>query len=725
MRVSSCQVIRVALVFVLIAASGGAAGASGGARFFDPGFAERARSTDTGRELRIGGVPLSPASHAALEGHPHLAASSAGDTLRLRRIDVFTGGAKIVLHRDGREEAVAAPETAYFAGAVEGRPGSFAFLSIEPDARMRGLVSDGETLWVVGAEDGVPEVHALDPEQPPTESAAAWGCGNEGSLEPPGAPSGSPLALAEQVLTAATADAGTLYQADVAVETDAEFHDLFSSTEEAIAYVGDLFAAMSAIYERDVGAVLRVSHLSLWPDGSGSDPWNATSTMNGLNEFMADWRANHGDVSRTVAHFLSGKRTGGGVAYVGVLCSSWYGYGFTGSLNGRFSTTTPWLFWDILGVSHELGHNFGSGHTHCYSPPVDECYGSQSGCHAGSTSVPSDGGTIMSYCHLRSGGYGNINLWFGRDGQYGDDSLRVPDLMRARVESAWCMGAVQDPPVVSLDAVPAAIEAGQTTTLSWSSADADTCAFVQGLSQAVETSGAVEVTPPVTTEYVVECTGGGGTTSASVTVDVTRPRTTLSIEGGILRVVGPAHGATRLVVRRREVSGELQFEVIDRKTEIVVVEGTPCVENRGRYRCPAAGISSIEVLTGSGRDRVTIRGSIPARVETGAGDDVLRGGDGPDLLIGGPGRDRLYGRDGNDELQGDADADRLDGGNGDDQLQGGLGPDVMIGRSGTDTAVYVGRDGPISATMDDVADDGEAGEGDDIRSSVELVSQVP
>ena len=68
---------------------------------------------------------------------------------------------------------------------------------------------------------------------------------------------------------------------------------------------------------------------------------------------------------------------------------------------------------------HELGHNFGSGHTHDggYSPVVDTC----------GTSCPAQlplakSATIMSYCHQCSGSFSNIAYTFG--GLYSGNGIR-------------------------------------------------------------------------------------------------------------------------------------------------------------------------------------------------------------------------------------------------------------------------------------------------------------
>ena len=68
---------------------------------------------------------------------------------------------------------------------------------------------------------------------------------------------------------------------------------------------------------------------------------------------------------------------------------------------------------------HELGHNFDSGHTHDggYSPRIDTCGCPYSNGHC-TESCPSQlplakSATLMSYCHLCSGRYSNIDYTFG------------------------------------------------------------------------------------------------------------------------------------------------------------------------------------------------------------------------------------------------------------------------------------------------------------------------
>jgi hypothetical protein len=249
----------------------------------------------------------------------------------------------------------------------------------------------------------------------------------------------------------------------IALESDFEFYQLFNNVTNATNYVGNLVGYASTIYAAELGTSLAVQSLSLWQ--TSSDPWTQTDTTCSLLEFGKYWNQNRTNVSRTIAHFLSGKSTGGGVAWLNVLCrgaffsggaascpglgaesTPWGGdYGYTGNLFGTFNINSPSVVWDIYALSHEVGHNFGSPHSHCYAgiggnaSPIDQCYGSESGCYSGATSTPgaagTGSGTIMSYCHLRSGGYGNITLTFGANFAFGVQPAREAAQMNGYIAS--------------------------------------------------------------------------------------------------------------------------------------------------------------------------------------------------------------------------------------------------------------------------------------------------
>lgn len=115
---------------------------------------------------------------------------------------------------------------------------------------------------------------------------------------------------------------------------------------------------------------------------------SSASTIAYLNELAKIPRP----VNVNLLHSLSTRSLGGGVAYLGGLYTRGYCYGVS-AVYGNFHT------WDRYVVAHELGHNFGADHTHEMNPPVDTC----------GFSCPSNPvGTIMSYCHLCSGGLSNL-----------------------------------------------------------------------------------------------------------------------------------------------------------------------------------------------------------------------------------------------------------------------------------------------------------------------------
>ena len=211
---------------------------------------------------------------------------------------------------------------------------------------------------------------------------------------------------------------------DIAMDSDNTFLGTFGGDEDAaMAYMETLIAGANVIYKRDVSIQLSMVYSRLWSD---TDPWTGNNSGSRLSEFRTYWRNNMGSIARDTAHLVSTANLGGGVANaIGSVCSNTNSYAVSGSMGGFFPTPlephSP-QNWDIIVFTHELGHLFGSPHTHDYNPNIDGC--GEGNC-AGAF-----GGTIMSYCHQCSGGINNINLRF--------DS-RVQSVFRNYIGSRSCV----------------------------------------------------------------------------------------------------------------------------------------------------------------------------------------------------------------------------------------------------------------------------------------------
>lgn len=248
-------------------------------------------------------------------------------------------------------------------------------------------------------------------------------CGGE--LLVPGAPP-----LADSMQAGGGSENLTVANCRLAIETDYQLFQKLGSTSAVTNYVTGLIAAVSAQYFIDVQVTLSIAYLGIY--STSADPWTSQDSGGDasdlLSEFRSAWIGGGWPVSADLAHFISGANLGGGIAYVNVLCNQSYGFGVSGNINGNLNwgtwDGTPSSFtWDFVVVAHELGHNFGTGHTHSYCPPIDVCY---TNC-IGPTSCSQ--GTIMSYCHS-CGGMDNIDLRFHQV---------VANTMRQTVQAS-CLG---------------------------------------------------------------------------------------------------------------------------------------------------------------------------------------------------------------------------------------------------------------------------------------------
>ena len=98
------------------------------------------------------------------------------------------------------------------------------------------------------------------------------------------------------------------------------------------------------------------------------------------------------------------------------------------------------------------------------------------------------------------------------------------------------------------------------------------------------------------------------------------------------------------------------------------------------------------------------------RIEGSDFADVLFGSDADNTIVGLNGDDEIGGGEGNDFIRED---------------QGPNGADSINGGSGIDRVLYSGRPIGVNVSLDGIANDGQSGEGDDVRPNVENVTGSP
>lgn len=175
------------------------------------------------------------------------------------------------------------------------------------------------------------------------------------------------------------------------------------------------------------------------------------------------------------------------------------------------------------------------------------------------------------------------------------------------------------------------------------------------------------------------------------------------------------------------VDGVLRLEGVDGENDQLVITKVGSVYraqalNDGfTQEFDAALVRMVEVEGKSGDDSITL-----VDVDVRA---LLEGDEGNDTISGGLKRDTIDGGEGDDVLQGNGDRDLLLGEDGNDTLSGGGRNDTLVGDSGADFFVggpgaldlvtYQSETSAVSVTIDDIANDGEAGENDNIAATCE------
>lgn len=220
------------------------------------------------------------------------------------------------------------------------------------------------------------------------------------------------------------------------IEVDSTSHAANSnSVTQTTNWVNNIFSKVATLYANE-GINIVISELKIWTNTNPNSYRAATNSGNLLYAFNNLIGENF---QGRLAHLLSTRPLGGGVAWVNTLCVKQYAHGVSTGLS-LTTANLPTYSWNVMCVAHEMGHNFGSPHTHSCSwegGAIDNCALPEGQCTSGPT--PTNGGTIMSYCHLNWGIGINFSNGFGQ---------KPGALIRQRVQE--CLGTSISPTNLSV-----------------------------------------------------------------------------------------------------------------------------------------------------------------------------------------------------------------------------------------------------------------------------------
>jgi Metallo-peptidase family M12/Secretion system C-terminal sorting domain len=303
----------------------------------------------------------------------------------------------------------------HYWGIVTGDEHSLVSLSVF-DQEIMGFISTDLGQWTIGALNGrTDKTHVLYAAQD-LKLNNNFECHTDDELHKIGS---------DMLIDAQERSVGPDNCVKMFVEADYTLFQNKGSVANVTTYMTGVMSQVSALYTNE-SINLVLNDLLVW---STTDPYTGPSSSNYLTQFR---NAKNGVYNGNLAH-LVGIHNLGGIAYLDVLCDAYYGVGYS-SINSTYSNV-PTYSWTVEVMTHEIGHNLGSPHTHACSwngnnTPLDGCgptAGYSEGC---TTALPTNGGTIMSYCHLVSGVGINFNNGFG---------TQPGNLIRNEVYNAACL----------------------------------------------------------------------------------------------------------------------------------------------------------------------------------------------------------------------------------------------------------------------------------------------
>ncbi len=332
--------------------------------------------------------------------------------MEMVRSEIFTEDF-MVTTSETPSQAVKFEHGAHYRGILVGENNSLVAVSFFPDGEMMGIISNSAFGNLVLGKLDIREnrmnyILYADKDLKAQMPGDCHTPENDGLKLPPGVQSTAPTV------------AGCV---KIYLEADYELFQNKVTVQATVNYLAGVFNQVATLYANEQ-ITFNLSQLFVW---TTADTYSTTSASTVLSQFVAGRPSFNGNIAHLTG--LGGSNLGG-IGYVDVLCFTGYNYSY-GQITASYSTV-PTYSWTVEVMTHEIGHNLGSNHTHWCGwtgGALDNCYTTEGGCAAGP--APTNGGTIMSYCHLVSAGI-NFSNGFGS----------LPgNLIRTKVSAATCLAA--------------------------------------------------------------------------------------------------------------------------------------------------------------------------------------------------------------------------------------------------------------------------------------------
>lgn len=384
--------------------------------------------------------------------------------LELTRVEVLTPDF-LLKTSDGREYTYDQIPVVFYRGIVKGDVNSTATITVFKN-QIKGLITDHDGNYVLAQiSDQVGEYTLYNDVNLVAENTSQ--CGTDDDLMAIGAD------VAEQI----ESPQRSTNCVEIFIETDQYTYLQHGSVLNFQNFLTSLFSEVATLYANE-NINISLSEVLVW---TTPDPYASLNSTSAILDKFGEIRKNN--YTGRLAHFISSRNLGGGIAWLNVLCynyfnfnADWNGDGIAEThhagpyaVSGSISTSVtpiPSYSWNVNVFAHEMGHNFGSPHTQkCTWGPnnnaaLDNCVNTQGSCGAGP--APSNGGTVMSYCHVTSYGI-NFNNGFGDE---------PGDLIRSNYNNSSCNLACENAVQLPVELVTFTAKEGaeQSALLQWTTA---------------------------------------------------------------------------------------------------------------------------------------------------------------------------------------------------------------------------------------------------------------